>query len=110
VNKFTPLRVNPISPFTRLVTCTDNLTITEIIAFREFLFKNSPHRDHSISQVFVFGEDDLQLMVLGAVQYNFEDGSIHERQWAGRYQLTKDHDGKLKFKKAQIIIVSPMMS
>jgi hypothetical protein len=77
-----------------------------ILIFREFLFKNAPHRDHPVLQVFTFGEDDLQLMVLGKVGYNFEDGTSHEREWVGRYEIVKDHDGKLKFKKVQIILVS----
>jgi hypothetical protein len=78
----------------------------DILAFREHLFKNAPHRDHPVVRFYTFGKNDLQLMCLGKVDYKFEDGSKHEREWAGRYEIVQVPGGGLKLKKAQIIIVS----
>jgi hypothetical protein len=79
-----------------------NTGAKNIIACREQLFKNSPHRDHPVVKVYTFGEEDHELMALGNVDYG--KGEIHE--WAGRYSIVKDAKGELKFKHAQIILVS----
>lgn len=72
----------------------------EIIALREALFKETPHRDHPLVQIFTDGSNDLELMGLGTVAYGPEDQ--HSREWAGRYSLVKTGDG-LKFKEVKII-------
>jgi hypothetical protein len=76
----------------------------KIHQFREFLYSNIPHRDHSILKVYTQGTNDLEMMALGSVSYKHHDGSSHETDWAGLYSLTKSQDGALKFQKVQIII------
>ncbi|QDS75304.1 hypothetical protein FKW77_001367 [Venturia effusa] len=77
----------------------------EISDFREFLFNNVPHRDHPAIQFYTFGDDDLQLMCIGKVEYKYEDGTKHECEWAGRYEIVKLSKGALKFKRVQIITI-----
>ena len=72
-----------------------------IIDFREQLFKDSPHRDHSIVKVYSFGNNDHELMALGIVNY----GKDESHEWAGRYSIVNDAGG-LMFKHVHIILVS----
>lgn len=78
----------------------------EISDFREFLFNNVPHRDHPAIQFYTFGDDDLKLMTIGKVVYKYKDGSKHDCEWAGRYEIEKSSEGELRFKRVQIITVS----
>jgi len=73
---------------------------------REKLFANIPHRKHPAVRIYTFGDDQMELMVLGKVEYKFHEGHGHDTDWTGRYSLGRDEDGTLKFKEMQIIMVS----
>lgn len=80
--------------------------LAEILGFRELIFQNAPIRDHAAVRFFTFGKEDLELMCNGTVDYMFEDGSTHAREWAARYEIVKVGNGELKFKRVQIFAVS----
>lgn len=76
----------------------------EITALRAALFKEIPHRDHPLVQVFSSGDNDLELMALGKVDYVHHSGTPHSKDWAGLYRLVKTGNA-LKFKEVKIIAV-----
>lgn len=77
-----------------------------ILGFRESLFSNIAHRDHLVLKVYSFGSNDLELMVLGEVNYVFEDGRKRSQEWAGRYTIVTNDVGELEFQHVKIITVS----
>jgi hypothetical protein len=65
-----------------------------------------PHRDHPAVKIFTFGSDDMNLMCYGTVGYKSADETVNMKEWAGRYEIVRTNSGTLKFKYAQVIIVS----
>lgn len=61
-------------------------------------------RDHSIKQIFPFGEGSDDVMAYGTVGFEFKDGRKGSADWGAHCRFTKA-DGKLKLDFYQVYLV-----
>lgn len=62
-------------------------------------------RKHTLKQIFPFGEDNMNVMLHGEVDYGLKNGKDVNVEWAGRALLVED-GGKLKMKEYQVYLDS----
>lgn len=73
---------------------------------RRAFWAHIPKRDHYPIQIYTHGHDQIQLMRRGKTQYKHHLGHETETEWAAYYELVRDQEGHLRFKKIHIIAVS----
>ena len=101
----------PPQPLTDVFVCpvpeaqTDCETTSEIIKMRHGMWEKVAKRAHSIYKLYPFGASADEVMMYGAVDYEFKTGEKTSTDWAGRAHFSQE-DGQLKMNYYQVYLVS----
>ncbi|PKS05384.1 hypothetical protein jhhlp_008759 [Lomentospora prolificans] len=74
----------------------------EIMKQRISMWDLVKERKHTVYQIFPYGNDATDFMLIGLVNYQLKTGGSKDVEWAGRAQLAKSSSGKWQMRFYQI--------
>ena len=69
------------------------------------MWKAVSARKHTVKQIYPFGDNSLEFMLHGHVEYELKSGGSARKEWAGHARLVKGDGGKLVFEFYQVYLV-----